>query len=251
MDRCFVYIQLPQSLETVTCGRYSQERTSGGDVVGRFVYGRRYRTRPDAVPIDPLHLPIADITFETYKLGGIFGALRDASPDAWGRRVIERALGRTDVGEIDYLLNSPETELARSPSASEKLHLRPSVTSTARSIWRNCCLPHGSSRRCRRGKLRQRRCCGCSSSSKPERRWVAHVPRTLSKMRVDCGWQNFHHELTNGTTPPSKPPCCRWHVSATFEHRIFALRPLPALQCSWCSGLIASGAPMAISGVVW
>lgn len=108
MDRCFVYIQLPQSLETVTCGRYSQERTSGGDVVGRFVYGRRYRTRPDAVPIDPLHLPIADITFETYKLGGIFGALRDASPDAWGRRVIERALGRTDVGEIDYLLNSPE-----------------------------------------------------------------------------------------------------------------------------------------------
>jgi len=77
-------------------------------MVGRFVYGQTYRARRDALPIDEVHLPIARQTYQTTKLRGIFGALRDASPDFWGRRVIERELGRTDLTEIDYLLHSPE-----------------------------------------------------------------------------------------------------------------------------------------------
>lgn len=104
---CYVYVQLPNSTETITCGRFSQEQTSAG-TVGRFVYGRRYRARLDAVPIDPYHLPLSDRVQETAALGGIFGALRDASPDAWGRLVIQRALGRSALTEIDYLLASPE-----------------------------------------------------------------------------------------------------------------------------------------------
>jgi len=107
-DECFVYIQLPQSAEIVTCGRYVREQGALGDFVGRFVYGRKYREHPRAVPIDPIHLPLSDETYETTKLGGVFGALRDSGPDAWGRRVIEHALGKLDVGEIEYLLNSPE-----------------------------------------------------------------------------------------------------------------------------------------------
>jgi serine/threonine-protein kinase HipA len=39
---------------------------------------------------------------------GIFGCLRDASPDGWGRRIIERNLKRLDLSEVDYLLHSPE-----------------------------------------------------------------------------------------------------------------------------------------------
>jgi serine/threonine-protein kinase HipA len=38
----------------------------------------------------------------------VFGALRDASPDYWGRRVIEKYSGKTELGEIDYLLYSPD-----------------------------------------------------------------------------------------------------------------------------------------------
>lgn len=36
--------------------------------------------------------------------------MRDASPDAWGRRVIEHKLERSpgDLEEIDYLLNGPQ-----------------------------------------------------------------------------------------------------------------------------------------------
>jgi serine/threonine-protein kinase HipA len=105
---CFVYIQLPGTLEVVVCGRFSLERPRRGPAVGRFVYGRSYRVRPDAVPLDPFHLPVTPAVHETAKLGGVFGALRDAAPDAWGRRVIERILGRQDLDEIDILLGSPE-----------------------------------------------------------------------------------------------------------------------------------------------
>jgi len=106
-QECFVYLQLPGSLETVTAGRYQldlQDRVG----IGRFVYGRSYRGNPAAVPLDPFDLPIVARTFETAKMGGIFGALRDASPDTWGRSVIEKQLGRTDLSEVDYLLHSPE-----------------------------------------------------------------------------------------------------------------------------------------------
>jgi serine/threonine-protein kinase HipA len=105
-NECFVYIQMPGTLEVITCGRFSHATTREGGDVGRFVYGRSYRARPDAVPLDPLHLPLVSTVFETAKLGGIFGALRDSSPDAWGRRVIERILGSQNLGEVDFLLES-------------------------------------------------------------------------------------------------------------------------------------------------
>jgi serine/threonine-protein kinase HipA len=104
---CFVYLQMPGSAETVVCGRFAREATRDGRSVGRFVYGRSYRARPDAVPLDPIHLPIAPTVYETARLDGVFGALRDAAPDAWGRRVIERIVGR-HLDEIDFLLESPQ-----------------------------------------------------------------------------------------------------------------------------------------------
>jgi serine/threonine-protein kinase HipA len=106
--QCFVYLQLPLSLEVVTCGRYERESVPGIGAVGRFVYGRRYRSRADAVPLDPFGLPLTDRVQETALLDGIHGALRDAAPDYWGRLVIQRATSRTDLDEMDYLLYGPE-----------------------------------------------------------------------------------------------------------------------------------------------
>jgi serine/threonine-protein kinase HipA len=107
-QECFVYVQLPGATDVVACGRFAREATRAGGMVGRFVYGRSYRERADAVPLDPIHLPITPVVQETARLDGMFGALRDAAPDAWGRRVIERVLGRREVGEIDLLLEAPE-----------------------------------------------------------------------------------------------------------------------------------------------
>jgi serine/threonine-protein kinase HipA len=41
-------------------------------------------------------------------MGGVFGALRDASPDYWGRRIIQRHLGKAQPSEMEYLLYSPD-----------------------------------------------------------------------------------------------------------------------------------------------
>jgi serine/threonine-protein kinase HipA len=105
---CYVYIQMPRTLEVVTCGRFVLTPLPRGAGRGRFVYGRSYRSRPDAVPIDAFNLPISTQTFETARLGGVFGALRDSAPDAWGRLVIEKVLGQSDLTEVDFLLQSPD-----------------------------------------------------------------------------------------------------------------------------------------------
>lgn len=44
----------------------------------------------DAVAIAPIKLKLAKRTFETVRLGGVFGALRDAGPGYLGRRIIEK-----------------------------------------------------------------------------------------------------------------------------------------------------------------
>jgi serine/threonine-protein kinase HipA len=79
--------------------------------VGRFVYGKNYLARQDAVAIDPVELHLTDKVFETVTLHGLFGAIRDASPDYWGRRVIERHSGKIALSEMDYLLYSPDDRI--------------------------------------------------------------------------------------------------------------------------------------------
>ncbi len=104
----FVYVTLPGQTSFVTAGRIELSSDRLGNPLGRFVYGRRYLERPDAVALDPVELPLESGTFETLRLRGLFGALRDAGPDYWGRRVIEKHAGIGALGELDYLLQSPD-----------------------------------------------------------------------------------------------------------------------------------------------
>ena len=105
---CFVYITLPGETAPVTAGRFALTVDRRGVPEGRFVYGRSYLERPNAVALDPVELKLAPRTYATVAMGGVFGALRDASPDHWGRRVIQRHLGKAQPGEMDYLLHSPD-----------------------------------------------------------------------------------------------------------------------------------------------
>ncbi|MDT8448682.1 MAG: type II toxin-antitoxin system HipA family toxin [Wenzhouxiangellaceae bacterium] len=107
-QECFVYITLPGATEFVTAGKFQLTTDRHGVATGRFVYGRSYLARDNALPIDPLELKLAERTYTTNRLRGVFGALRDASPDYWGRRVIEKHAGLARLGEIDYLLQSPD-----------------------------------------------------------------------------------------------------------------------------------------------
>ncbi len=126
-NRAYVYLQMPNSLETVTAGYYEQERRSGVDL-GMFVYSPRYLEHRDAVALEPFELPMRPGRAETVKLRGIFGCLRDASPDSWGRRIIERHLGRLDLSEVDYLLHSPEDRVGALSFGRGKVPPPPAAT---------------------------------------------------------------------------------------------------------------------------
>lgn len=107
-SECFVYITLPGQIEPVTAGKFVLTQNRQGVSLGKFIYGKSYLARADAVPFDPAQLKLAEKTYETTALNGVFGALRDAGPDYWGRRIIERHAGKAQLSEMDYLLNSPD-----------------------------------------------------------------------------------------------------------------------------------------------
>jgi serine/threonine-protein kinase HipA len=105
---CYVYIVPPGATDFVTAGRFEVSVTPEGDSVGRFFYGRRYLERSDAVELDPVKLRLRRGQYETARMDGFFGAIRDAMPDYWGRRVIERNTGHTKLEEFDYLMYGPD-----------------------------------------------------------------------------------------------------------------------------------------------
>ncbi|KQT09434.1 type II toxin-antitoxin system HipA family toxin [Ramlibacter sp. Leaf400] len=107
---CFVFIQLPGTYEWAICGALRVREVGRGSFLGTFVYGQSYLKRQNVAALDAFHLPLSDRLQEFTRLKGIPGALRDASPDAWGRRVIQAKLDRSeaDISEVDYLLNGPD-----------------------------------------------------------------------------------------------------------------------------------------------
>lgn len=138
---CFVYITLPGETPPVTAGRFALTVDRRGVPEGRFVYGRSYLERPNAVALDPVELKLAPRTYATAAMGGVFGALRDASPDYWGRRVIQRHLGKAQPSEMDYLLYSPDDRagalgfgLDRAPPAPKRSFNRTLDLATVQAI---------------------------------------------------------------------------------------------------------------------
>lgn len=96
------------------CGLATVEQAGRNVELCTFQYGRRYLERSDAIPIDPFRLPLDSMRFTAPN---IFGALHDAGPDAWGRRVLERCYAdQTDqrygeLPELDYLLLSSDSRV--------------------------------------------------------------------------------------------------------------------------------------------
>lgn len=84
------------------------------ELASAFAYGTRYLERPDSFELDPVSLSLADRAAVRgqllYPVNALpeFGGLRDAAPDAWGRRVIEarRKVPANTLTEADYLLEA-------------------------------------------------------------------------------------------------------------------------------------------------
>ncbi len=105
---CFVYIQLPNSHELTTVGKLSWTQSGQNTEVGTFVYGSKYLKRGDSVPLDPFNMPLEEREFIVTTNEGVHGPIRDASPDKWGRYIIQSNTPDTEWDSIGYLLNSAE-----------------------------------------------------------------------------------------------------------------------------------------------
>jgi serine/threonine-protein kinase HipA len=106
----FVWIWLPGETEPVVAGKLNLE---GQSLL--FNYGKSYLERPNAIPIYDQELPLEPGVLPLSAGLNMPNCIRDAAPDAWGRRVlINRLLGlkgneagnTTQLDELTYLLES-------------------------------------------------------------------------------------------------------------------------------------------------
>lgn len=96
------------------CGQLTLTEEGPRLLASSFAYGMNYLKRPGALEVDPVALSIADKAAVTAKrllpVAGLpfFGGIRDAAPDAWGRRVIEAKLKvpANSLPESQYLLHA-------------------------------------------------------------------------------------------------------------------------------------------------
>jgi serine/threonine-protein kinase HipA len=100
--------------EWVPCGQLTLTEDGTKLLASAFAYGLRYQERPNALEVDPVNLSIRDKSavrgkalFPPNNLPS-FGGIRDAAPDAWGRRVIESRLKvpANSLPESTYLLHA-------------------------------------------------------------------------------------------------------------------------------------------------
>lgn len=127
-DPVFVWVWLPGETTPVVAGSLTRTgRVFAGDPVLLFTYARSYRARPGAISLWTDELPLTEGVLDPTDPEGIrrrggtcagverrsplslAGCLRDAAPDAWGRRVLDLRLAgnpEADLSELTYLLAS-------------------------------------------------------------------------------------------------------------------------------------------------
>lgn len=107
--QAYVWVWLPGNTEPVVAGLL----TSVGSEL-QFTYGRSYLGRKDAIPLYTPELPLESGTLPLLNGLSMPGAIRDAAPDAWGRRVIlnrkfgtkSKDLDTAELNELTFLLES-------------------------------------------------------------------------------------------------------------------------------------------------
>ena len=108
-EEAYVWIWLPGATAPVIAGRIARD---GERLI--FNYGQSYLDRNDRIPIYEPELPLRSGAIAPEAGLSMAGCLRDAAPDAWGRRVIlNRTFGRKGkdvdtaaLDELTYLLES-------------------------------------------------------------------------------------------------------------------------------------------------
>ena len=108
-SQAYVWTWLPNATQAVVAGLLFQDRDQL-----LFTYGRSYLERQDAISLYEPELPLQSGTIALKPGLSMPSCIRDASPDAWGRRVLINLKTAKDTGaqppsdldELSYLLES-------------------------------------------------------------------------------------------------------------------------------------------------
>ncbi len=125
-EQAYVWIWLPDAAEPVVAGVLKRH---GGQA--HFAYGTCYPRRPDAMALFAPELPLQRGEF--VPDGAIASCIRDASPDAWGRRVIMHHLSGAhrpdadpaELDEITFLLESGSDRIGALDFQRSATHYEP------------------------------------------------------------------------------------------------------------------------------
>ncbi|RKT43639.1 HipA N-terminal domain-containing protein [Thiocapsa rosea] len=127
--QAYVWVWLPGADMPVVAGLLRRDARGGYG----FAYGRSYLAREDAISLFPDELPLQPGE-QRQRDDGLPSCLRDAAPDAWGRRVIINRLSAGGVGsetarleldELTYLLESGSDRIGALDFHSLRQHRRP------------------------------------------------------------------------------------------------------------------------------
>jgi serine/threonine-protein kinase HipA len=107
-ERCYVYIDLGSGFVPAGLLTIHEE----GEGFAEFVYGRAYLKSETPAPLDPSR-PLITAPHLSPLGSPLFGAIRDAAPDAWGRHLLD-TLAQTHgvrLRAIDYLMMASQNRI--------------------------------------------------------------------------------------------------------------------------------------------
>jgi len=108
-NEAYVWIWLPMEVQPVVAGKLTTENNKL-----LFNYGKSYLARKDSISIYDTELPLHSGFLPLLSGLSMPNCIRDAAPDAWGRRVIinkrlglkGRDIDSTQLNELTYMLES-------------------------------------------------------------------------------------------------------------------------------------------------
>ena len=135
-QEAFVWIWLPDAASPVVAGKLTQD---GQKLL--FNYGRSYLERPNAIAIYDRELPLQAGLLRPLDGMSIPSCIRDAAPDAWGRRVIiNKLLGIKGAGADNAILNELTYLLTSGSDRIGALDFQRSPTEYLPRITNSCTL---------------------------------------------------------------------------------------------------------------
>lgn len=130
-SEAYIWIWLPTKHEPVVCGKLAANKGAYN-----FVYGRSYLKRADAIALDPVELPLQEGVFSP-PFGATHNVIRDAAPDAWGRRVLVYRSGGHPLTELDYLLQAGKDRIGAldvTPDRTNDATMQPVVQASVKEL---------------------------------------------------------------------------------------------------------------------